>query len=105
MFLAAFTSRSWHVPHEEQSHSLIPSPAIPFGRSGGNVPHEEQVWDVNFSSTSTKVATLYRSIFRKEDHPASRTDLAIFVLARFFALTLPIATYAYSRARRLESLW
>ncbi len=52
MFTAEFTSLSWLTPQNEQSHSLIPSPAIPFGLSGGRRPHEEQVWVVKFSFTS-----------------------------------------------------
>jgi hypothetical protein len=52
MFRAAFTSRSWIAPQSLHVHSLIPSPAIPFGRESGSDPQLEQVWDENASLTS-----------------------------------------------------
>jgi hypothetical protein len=39
MFLAAFTSRSWTVPHAAQAHWRTPS-----GLGPSFTPHAEQTW-------------------------------------------------------------
>ncbi len=96
--LAAFTSRSWVTPHS-QVHSLIPSPALPFGLLRRE-PQHEQVWVVYDSLISSKTipawALLYSNSVFNVDQPASKTDLAILVLTSFWLLTLPMNIAAFS---------
>uniref|UniRef100_A0A915HYI7 Uncharacterized protein n=1 Tax=Romanomermis culicivorax TaxID=13658 RepID=A0A915HYI7_ROMCU len=56
MFSAALVSRSCSTPQSLQAHSLILSPAIPFGRVVLSFdPHAEQDWVEPLSSTSSNV--------------------------------------------------
>src|SRR5215471_6732134 len=103
MLRAAFTSRWCKQPQFGHSQCLICKPAIPLGPLSAR--HSEQVAEVNRSSTSIKHAwcllALSASMFLSIDHPASRTDFAIRVLASLAELTLP--TTLFSRAILVDS--
>jgi hypothetical protein len=82
MFLAAFTSRSWTVPHAAHAHSRTLS-----GFGPSRCPHAEHSWlDGNHRPTLV-TARPYRSAFSSSSrtsmaHPASCTDFASLVRAR-----------------------
>src|ERR1700756_1892228 len=105
MFWAALRSRSCVRSHAPHVHSLIPSPATPFGPV--REPQHEQVWEENASSTSSNhtpaSAHLYCSMVRNDDQPASSTDLPCRARARVWAFTLPTKMAPYSRTSRVLS--
>ena len=77
------------IPHSPHVHSLIPSPALPFGLSRRE-PQHEQVWVEYFSLTSSNhtpaSSHLYLSRVLNAVQPASNTDFAWCVI-RFFQHT------------------
>jgi hypothetical protein len=86
MFRAALTSLSCSVPQSAHIHSLIPSPALPFGLLAERLPQHEQAWVVYASLTSAnttdRVIALYFSWVFSMNRPASKTLFATVVLAK-----------------------
>ena len=103
MFRAALTSLSCSVPHSAQIHSLIPSPALPFGLLTEILPQHEQAWVVYASLTSSnttdRAIALYFSWVFSMNQPASKTLFAIVVLAKAELLTLPTTMNSFSHTR------
>ncbi|MCW2939186.1 MAG: hypothetical protein JWN00_2171 [Actinomycetia bacterium] len=84
MLIAAFTSRSWVVPHAWHVHSRTCS-----GLGPSLTPHAEHSCEEGknrstFANVRPDFAALYSSVFTKPDQPASCTDFAIEVRARPF---------------------
>jgi hypothetical protein len=105
MFLAAFTSRSWTVPHAAHSHSRTCS-----GLGPSFTPHAEQTWLVGsnwpiFRNSRLYSFALYSSIPANADHPASCTDFASRVRASPFTARSSTVTAWFSRMMAVESLW
>jgi hypothetical protein len=76
MFLAAFTSRSWPVPHATHVHWRTPS-----GFGPSLTPHAEQTWLVGSNRPTFANVRPYWADFSSMhriswDQPASDTDLA-----------------------------
>src|SRR5512146_2792940 len=76
MFRAAFTSRSWTVPHAAHVHVLTCS-----GLGPSLAPHAEQTWLVGSNRPALRKSrpyssALYSSMAVNADQPASCTDLA-----------------------------
>ena len=76
MFLPAFTSRSWTVPHAAQVHWRTPS-----GFGPSLTPQAEHTWLVGSNRSTLANVRPYRAAFSAMhrsswDQPASDTDLA-----------------------------
>src|ERR1022692_2929643 len=105
MFLAAFTSRSWTVPHAPHCHSRTCSglgPSFP--------PHAEHTCDVGSNRPMRRnwrpySFALYSSIATNADQPASCTDFASRVPASPFTARSSTVTAWFSRMMAVESLW
>ena len=110
MLRAALTSLSCSVPQSAHIHSLIPSPALPFGLLTERLPQHEHVWvlyaSLTSANTTDRAIALYFSCVFNMNQPASKTLLirALGFAELHFNISVTLLAFQY-RSHRYRWPW